>query len=205
VSIIVSVAAESKQLTTLATVKELLSITVTTDDVLINKLIDRVSASIVGYCGLEFAQQTYIETLATRASLNLSITHTPLVDVVLITFDGVTVDASDYKVQQDEAGLIFNKYYWCNTGSEQKYSVTYKGGYVLPSFTIGTRNLPEDIEFAVLENVKQAYLTRKENSNIQAESVPNVYSRSMAVGRTASLGLGDSTKLLLAPYRRRRI
>lgn len=200
-SVTVDVAAESKKLTTKEAVQELLNI-VGTDDTLIDNLIDRVSAAIVLYCGREFAQQTYTETLTSIADYDLIVRHTPIVSVSLITLDGDTVPADDYTLQDPEPGFIFNKNFWDWTGAEQLYSVTYIAGYILPSFTSGTKNLPKDVEMAAIESVKAAYLGRAADPTSKSEMVPEVYSVSRSVGGSNSIGITDSSRLLLDAYKR---
>ncbi len=201
-SVTVDVAAESKKLTTKEAVQELLGLAGGTDDVLIDNLIDRVSASIVTYCGRGFAQQTYTETLTSLVDYNLVVENTPLVSVSLITLDGDTVPAADYTLQDPKPGFIFNRNFWSWTGAEQLYSVTYIAGYVLPSFTSGTKNLPKDVEMAALESIKSAYLGRATDPTSRSEMVPEVYSVSRSVGNANSIGITESSKLILDAYKR---
>lgn len=176
-AITITSAAESKLLTTVSNFKELIGKSDSVDDTLLGKIITRASEAVVSYCGREFAKQTYTETMKGDGSPFLKMSRIPIVSVTSVSYQGVAVTASDYVVNEPEQGVITNlNSYWYYTGYKYDYSVVYVAGYVLPTFTSGTPNLPADIEQAVLEVAKIMWFSRKDDLSVTQENVPEVYS-----------------------------
>lgn len=176
-AITVTSAAESKLLTTVTNFKELIGKSDTVDDTLLAKIISRASNAVVGYCGREFAKQTYTETLKGDGTPFLRLSRIPIVSITSVSYQGVAVSASDYVVNEPEQGVVTNlNSYWQYTGYKYEYSVVYVAGYVLPSFATGTVDLPPDIEQAVLEVAKIMWFSRKDDLSVTQETVPEVYS-----------------------------
>lgn len=192
-SITITTAAESYKLITVAQFKANIGLTTSTDDTEIGLMIDRVSAQIVAYCNQNFAKQTYTETLSGSGGKNLLLTNTPIVSITSITYDGTLVEASEYVLQEPGIGIVWNNNCWNYTRGEYQYSVVYLAGYILPSFTTGTPNLPLDIQAACLEMVKTMYYGRTRDSSISKEAVPDVYSVEYGTNGSSS---NDSNKLL---------
>jgi hypothetical protein len=199
-------AASSTKLTTKESLKALLGISTTTDDTLMDNIIDRVSAQIVRFCNRDFAKQTVDETMPSDGGRNLITSRFPLVSITSITYDGDTVAAADYSLQEPNSGFIFNEDGWTYTQGVYLYTVRYVYGYILPSM-LGTRDLPFDIEQAALIAAKAAYVSRARDPQVRKEYVPDVYSvtyADVAQGGDAS-GLPSDATALLAPYRNYRV
>jgi len=204
-AITVTGAASSKQLTTVANFKEMMGISGSSDDTFIGKVIDRASQAIVDYCGREFAKETITETIAGAGQPLLFLSRTPVVTLTSVSFDGDIMDTEDYELQDKVSGRIYNKGgYWRYTGYSLSYSFVYEGGYILPSMS-GTVNLPDSVQAAALELSKILFVSRKQDSSVKSESVPDVYSVDYGGGSSqagkslvSNAGIVD----LLSPYRR---
>lgn len=206
--------ASSKQLTTVARVKDDLGISGSTDDTVLGRMIDRASRRIVSYCNREFAQETISETVKAYGGHNLLMSRAPIVSVTSIAYDGTTIPATDYELAEPGAGLIYSPYGWQDTAQRYNgaslipatesrrnlYTVVYVAGYILPSM-VGTVDLPADIEEACIELTRAFFSGRKTDPGIQSEQVPDVYS---VTYRDTSGGDGMPSQIadLLAPYRR---
>ncbi len=194
-TISITAPAQSYKLTTVADFKALVGITTTDDNALISTIIDRVSAQTVAYCNQNFAKQTYTETMSGSGGKNLMVTNTPIVSITSVTYDGTVVDPSLYTIQEPEIGLIRSTTRWNYTYGDYLYSVVYVAGYVLPSFTSGTVNLPLDIQAAALEMAKSMYNSRDEDSSLFSESVPDVYEAQYGGSSGSSTGIKSSPLL----------
>lgn len=203
-TITITAAAESYKLATVTQLKAILDITTSTYDTLMGILIDRASAQVVGYCNQNFAKETITETLSSNGGFHLKLTRKPIVSITSIMYDGTLVDASAYTLQEPAAGFIYNNNGWNYTYGEYLYSVVYVAGYVLPSFTSGTINLPLDLTSACLDIAKTLYLNKDSDPTISKESVPDVYDATY--GSTSNSSAGASAVLqsvnMLGRYKR---
>lgn len=183
--------------------------------IIITDMVDQASAAIVSYCNREFALETVEETLPTTGSCNLMLTRTPIASISSITFNGVTVPATDYFLTEPEAGFVFNPNGWGDS-AQRTYGLsgtpvqnsrayllkaTYSAGYVPPGFT-GTPAMPYDIERACIELVKSLWLGRKLNPNIESESVPDVGSVKYRTITDIDMLMPPTVKQLLSRWRR---
>lgn len=211
-AVTVTAAATSYDLTVKATVKTELGISGNGDDALIDVLISQASAVIRAACNREFARETVQETLKASGKSLLMMTRTPIISVTSIALDGVTVDSSDYSVDEPGAGLIFSSCGWQETAKKLSgigqlpvgnsraylYTVIYVAGYILPGMS-GTRDLPADIERACIDLVKAYYLGRDRDPTIESESVPDVGSVKYNV---SEVGIPPHVDMILSRWRR---
>jgi hypothetical protein len=97
-------------LTTLTTVKTEMSITSSTDDDYITYLIKAVSDHIAGRCNRNFTYSAaWSEAVPAYAQTRLIVTHTPVVSVTSITYNGSTVSSDAYSLADAGKGWIFNR------------------------------------------------------------------------------------------------
>jgi len=176
-------------LTTVATVKSDLGISVSTYDTILEGLVNAASTLIESRAGRQFHyEQVTAEKIAGHGTELLSVARYPIdkSKAVAITYDGDTVDTADYEVDGDgKAGLIrsiYGNWEWtaggagnitCDglPGTERKlYSVTYYGGWVLPN-DVGTRTLPDDLELACRLLVTQLYRGLGRDPSVVSESL----------------------------------
>lgn len=195
--------ASSQKLTTVADVKEVLGITVATDDVLIGKMIDRVSRAIETFTRRFFAQQTISETLSMLdVTQFMLLSRFPIVTVTEIKLLTEVIDPTTFSVDEPKQGKIFKKDFWTTTGNRFDYTVTYTHGFVLSSFGAGTPDLPLDIEQAAIQAVKEVFQSRQREVSLKGESVPDVYAATYGEGSSANIssGLSSDVKDMLKPY-----
>lgn len=178
-------------LTTLATVKTELSIPTltTTDDAYLTNLISSLSDYISSRCNRVFTYSAaWVENLPAYASTRLIVKHTPVVSITSITYNGGTIASTEYTLADTGKGWIYRAtgWYWTASffsnvghdpyvGSEgDLYAVTYVGGYVTPQQavdSVGTRNLPYDLEDACVQAVVSRYQSRGQDRRIMQESL----------------------------------
>lgn len=149
----VTTAAVARRLTRKEAVKAELGITASTDDALLDDLIDRASQAIVSYCHRPFAREVYTETLSGFGDIHLQLARTPIVAVSSVT-DTNSATITDYSVADADRGWLYRRLGWLWTvqaypglsaggrfldyGSplprqeEPLYSVSYTAGYLLP-------------------------------------------------------------------------
>jgi hypothetical protein len=162
----------SNALVTLGTLKSELGITGTSDDALLERYINVVSGRIERFCNRSlYYVAAQVDSLGGPGTFYLLVTRPPLLSITSITFDGETVDSSDYELDDSEGGVIRGVNAWTWTagqlnlitqtplaGTERKLiDVTYAGGYVTDpqSRAIGTLTLtgqPSDSETFALHN-----------------------------------------------------
>lgn len=161
----VTTCAPTLRLTTRDAVKlKLPSAPASADDALFDKLIDRVSDSIAGWCGRVFAREAVTELVPAFGENRLQVERTPIAGAavgalgsIVILYSGAPV--TDAVVDDKERGWLYRQggFYWTTqiiiglTGrtrfpgigdpqprsEEPRYSVSYVGGWILPSQNLG--------------------------------------------------------------------
>jgi hypothetical protein len=135
---------------------------------LVTFFIQQRSAAVEQYCRRRFAKATYTAELHSGeyGQTMLRPFNWPIVVVTSVAIDGTTVavgtDADDYATVKNTDGEIWALYREEGWQSEPHgIALTYDGGYVLPgAASPAVRNLPYDLEGAVVELVVGAYLQR---------------------------------------------
>lgn len=204
-------AATSRDLTSVATVKEELGLTGAADQAVLQRYIQAASSQIVGWCKREFAAEPVTETwrLTDRDRrvlwgaaevLPLCLQRFPVSAVSSVTIDAVAlVEDTDFEVDA-EAGLLW-RLDGTSTPSRRRWSsvtivVTYTGGYALLD------DLPPAVQDACIGLVKQRWFARKRDPSVRSEDVPGVRRVDYWVGSIP--GADDMpTEIagLLEPYR----
>jgi len=125
-------------LTTLVNAKQYLGVTVTTDDVMISRLISAVSQYIQTWLNLTIAQTVYTETRDGTGGGVMSTRQYPVTSVTAVTVNAVAVPPSPDGIQsgfvfdQDRIALVG---YLFNRGI-QNVTVKYTAGYATTPFEI---------------------------------------------------------------------
>lgn len=182
----VSTAAASFDLTVLATVKEELAITDTDADAKLTRLIAMSSAAVEKYCNRVFAQETLIDTFRLNddgAVPCLLLSRMPVSSISSVVEDGTTLTAADYELVAAKGEL------WrVDSDDEQqnwenaKIVVTFVAGYELLD------GLPQDVERAAIELVKQGWFALSRDPLVKSEDVPGVLSTAYWVGEMGDNG-----------------
>jgi hypothetical protein len=191
-------------LTTLATVKTELSITGSSDDAYLERLIDAASAFIASYCRREFHSQSSIaEKVAGHGGKFLTVAVTPITTLTSISYDGSAVGSDNYEIHDADAGLIYALGAWVWTADhlqsigqealgrrERKlYTVTYDGGYVTPEQG-GSVTLPKDLEDACISLVVMRYRQKGRDPAVKTERLMEA-----SIGYAATSGSTGSDPL----------
>jgi hypothetical protein len=164
----VSVAAASRDLTVLATVKQELGIANTSQDAWLATQITQASQACATYCNRVFAQETLVDyfRLQNQAAELLFLSRFPVASVDAVVENDVTLDASQYEYEAATGFL------WRLDGSDvrsrwsyAKVAVTFKGGYEL------LETLPPDIERACIVLVKQNYFAKVRDPMVKGSEV----------------------------------
>lgn len=155
-SLTVVTRATTLRLTTRERMKlELPTIPASSDDELLDALIDAATGAVQAYCnraGVPFARQAYTETLGAFGDTHMMLKGTPIVVVSSVLLDGAAV--TDYTVEDAAAGLLNRRFSffataqrWPGLGGRQsfpafgspipgaeelRYSVSYVAGHLMP-------------------------------------------------------------------------
>lgn len=195
--ITVTVAAESTALTTLVRAKAELGLTSTDDDAVLEGMIDRASSAIARETRRTFGIETVTETMDGTGSRLLGLSRAPIVEVTEVTEDGSAI--TDYSVEDADAGALYRANGWGRSGGlrmwgteayasgyilpgyqDQRYSVTYRAGYLLADAVlpddlgpdaIGPQNLPGAVEQACLETIKAWFMSRDVDPSVASVRV----------------------------------
>jgi hypothetical protein len=183
----------------------------------IERLCKSASSFVERYCHRVFSYDAAIvEYQAGYGTAHLVLERTPVKSITSITVNGSTLSSSDYSIASADAGLIWASGGWPWTAlirggdiagdgapdsEEKSIVVTYKGGYVCPGqVTAGppalTRDLPDEIEDAVIQLVVARFAGRGVDPRVQSEKT---LSSSVSYFDREIPAMVAS---LLAPYRR---
>lgn len=180
----------ARWLTTRANVKTAMRIGTTEMDALIDFLIPRASALIVGACGLAtdnisslptFGQETLRATFRnsgrSRGPVLTLPWRVPVASIAACVEDGVTLVAgTDYELASAKPGKIRR----LNEGSPTLWSsaaivVTFNAGWSL------SEGVPPDLEAAAIEQIRAMVFAARRDPAIRSENVPDVASKSYAL------------------------
>lgn len=143
-------------------------------DAYLSDLIAQGTDFIRQYTNRNFALTTYRETLQANYPIRpwMILTHTPIVSITGVSFNGSTVSSTTYTVEDADAGLVFREDGWTSSQIYDYYierqptnwgrklwSFTYQAGYVTPCMgsSNGDRTLPYDLERACIDLCKWRY------------------------------------------------
>lgn len=213
--------ARDKLLTTVRAVKANLDLSQDTadpDELLLNT-IREVSDWISNYCNRAFQLEEVEELVAGDNLPDMLLSRTPLVEVTEVALLGLTAtDAvqliTDYDIFDREAGIIQRRLGFTTTNlsnntisfapsnyAQKRWRITYSGGYELPNWRDGDRNLPYDLERAAIEIVKTFYLNRKFDTSITSYKIGDT-SVSWRAGAGELSGIPERAQNILNYYRR---
>lgn len=192
-------AADSYDLTTLATVKAEMKIASgeTKFDALIsNDWIPQASAAVATYCNRVFALESVTETFRhVRCLSELLLSRFPVSSITTVEVDGVTLDADEYEIASD-SGILYRLSSDCRIEwNASKIVVTYDGGYAL----LG--ELPREIERAVVLLIKFYRYTLARDPLVKRENIPGVIETEYWVTTDGTAAMPKEVTDLLDPHR----
>jgi hypothetical protein len=206
-------AGAARRLTTAARVRAALRVTATSDDALIEQLIDRASGMAASYCrlardqlgaGPTFGAETlrvtwYAEAQNARRGSRLVLPwRVPVTDIGSVVEAGTTLSAdADYRLLG--GGLL--QRLDCDAPrawSNEKIVVVYSAGWALPD------GVPAEVEGPLIEQAKLAYLGTDRDPGVRSETVPDVHQVQFNVAGGDAIGdsgLLKSLESALVPFR----
>ena len=208
---------------TLADVKRALRISDTTNDALIEQVINDVSAKIKAYVKQSLKRATYtLEPYAVNNSLFLYLNNKPIISVASVVISGATlvpsVDAGYYMSGEDSlAGRLYRPYGWIGPlisrgtfpdsfAGSRCITVTYTAGYYLPSdalYVAGADiSLPMDITFACIRETAIRFNKTIQNADNLTSLTEGGLSYTWQILGKGSSGLTDETCNSLSNYTR---
>lgn len=151
----------------------------------------------------QFARETVTETFRLVYGTDetpppLVLTRRPVMSITSVTEDDVALVVADWELRNGECGWLGRL-----DGADRprkwtaaKVVVTYVAGWNLPDVT--NRDLPEDIEAAIISAVTAAWFSRGRDPSVAKEYVDGVCRTDYA---PASGNFPVSAEALLDPYR----
>jgi hypothetical protein len=179
----VTTAAETQDLTILATVKAEFGITDTSEDAKLATWIKQASGMIAVYCNRVFGFETVSEAFRLDTGYaRLRLARFPIAAITSVTEDGEVLDTSDYEIDS-EAGLLMRLsedelWSWPAT----KITVAYSAGYELLD------GLPQDIERACITLVRHLRASSTRDPMAKREEIPDVRTVDYWVGQVGKSG-----------------
>lgn len=203
----VTVPATDTDLTTLARVKSELNVTVSTYDTILQEKIEEASSDIEAALGFVVSKETVAETFwqeqIGETPEYLILDRTPVGTITSVVIDGVTLDASRYRVDP-KTGQIYAldvSGYPCVWIIFKGAVITYAGGYIPPSET--NSDLPAGIQGACVALMTDYWASRGRDPSLKSEEAPGIMRYDYWVGAVGEAGeLPPSVITRLAPYRR---
>ena len=145
--------ADPADLTTLADLKSWLTITSTTDDAMLARLITAASKYIQSWLNRTIASATYNETRDGNGGTRLFLGNYPVTAVASLSIDGITIPASPGPGQP---GYVFNQY----AISVRGYTFTDDYNNVVISYTAGFASVPQELAQACIDLIALRYRER---------------------------------------------
>lgn len=204
----VSVAAESRALTTAANIATATGVSgVATATIL------AASELVVNRLGYDLARETVVETHRGTGRYQWTTLRRPIVAVSAATYDGTSI-ASEITIEDRANGILFREGGWPVRGKQDvpPYAITYQAGFYLPSFTVpgsgaaGVNDvlLPTWAEHAAIELSKALHQRAASSGGVVTEESTPDYSVRFAEPGVTNLGtvayLSATAEALLAPH-----
>jgi hypothetical protein len=205
----VTAASDDSNLTTLERVKAELDISEndSSSDMVLNAKIAEASDDIEASLGFRLARETVVETFwheqydSTPEKFVLD--RTPVSTIASVVVDGVTIDPSNYRFDQNTGELFALRngcpsvwIFW------QSVVVTYDGGYMLPSAGKDC-TLPAGIQGACVGLVSSFWAAKGRDPTVKVIDVPGLMRTEFWVGSVGEAGeLPPDIVTKLAPFRR---
>jgi hypothetical protein len=184
-------AASSYDLTTLAIVKDELSITDGSKDTSLRRYITSASAAAAQYCNRKFQVETVKDEFWPERGPRqwalpggverLQLTRWPVVTVASVTENGsALVDGVDYRVDAENGALVrLDAGLYPRKWSAWPIAVQYDGGF---------SEIPEDAADAVVRMVTKRYSAKGRDATLKQESIPGVLERQFWIATGAEAG-----------------
>jgi hypothetical protein len=194
-------AASSYDLTTLAVVKDELSISDASRDASLKRYITSASAAAAQYCNRRFQVETvkdefwpdrdfYSSPLPGGVRV-IQLSRWPITSAVVVLENGLTlVDGTDYRVDAENGQLI--------RLDANLYPRSWHAFPISAQYSAGFTDIPVEVEDAVVRMVTKRFSAKGRDSTLKAEDIPGVASRQfwIATGEDAGNMTPDISDVL---------
>lgn len=119
--------------TSLATVKTEIGISGSGDDTFLTTLIDEASERVSSICNRPFYRAQFRETGKGSGTLRQTVSRLPVVSIDAVSYDGDALDATDFSIEDAEAGFLYYSAGWTHTSDPTDWVVTYTAGFFCPA------------------------------------------------------------------------
>lgn len=193
--ITVTVASTNVSLTSLDTVKAELGVVDRSSDDKLKALISQASGVVASYCNRVFGLETVTEIFRVRCGTHgLIAGRYPIKEITSIVENDIELSADDFEADL-EAGIIERLRSGCVVRwPHGKVTVVYSAGYNLPA------DVPEPVERATIELVKQFYSSGDRDPLVRSETVEGAGSTDYFAPFTG--GFTPEVEALLEPFRK---
>lgn len=199
--LVVTAAAPSQALVTLADFKTEMGLSGTVDDAWIELKIAQASAAIASACRRVFVSQDYLETWRLDCVLSLRLSRYPVTAISAVTENGTIVAADDRELDGD-AGLLWRLVDDVRTVWRTKIVVAYTAGYDAAADP-DENPIPADLAGVCVSVVKRLWHQRTANPLVKSVAIPGVIDQEFWVGGVGNSGLFlPGEWAVLADYRR---
>lgn len=151
-------AADPRDLTTVANASSWLGLTTATDDALVQRLITAISVTIAGYCSQNLVSQSYTETRNGTGGAKLMLKQGPITAVASLTIDAIAIPVRTAPGQTgyyfDTDFLYVDGYAFTRPGTSPNLylrSTSAGAQNVVIAYTAGYAPIPFDLEQACIE------------------------------------------------------
>lgn len=129
----------------------------------IEAMVLAASQAIEAWCGGIFTQRTVTETMFPEDSLgNLVLSHSPIISLTSVTIDDVTETLGDYRLMKQLGAL------------RRVDGGAIAGNTIVAVYAAGYATIPDDVQQATREFVRDLFNSRDRESHIASEMVPDV-------------------------------
>ncbi len=179
--------AESRDLTTLATVKDRLNILDNEFDVVLSQIITSASSHIETIANRTFARERIKEICPGEGGFNLVVSARPIVTIHEILYDNDPIVDFDVTKSDLASGIIWRETRWEWTPArwwtiestpvawmqDPRFLVEYTAGYTLPSFAVPTTPpiLPADVEQYAVDLVSNWFRARTQEGTSRIKQI----------------------------------
>ena len=122
------------------------------DDTCLARLITRATSHFERICRRKFAREIVRETFNGNSRTDILVSRFPLMNLGVLTLDDATIEATEFKILDEEAGIVFMENGWVENRmiasiitvhqlpqpGDADYSLTYTAGFLLPDDDIIT-------------------------------------------------------------------
>lgn len=187
--------ASSYNLISLSTIKALLGIDDTSQDIYLTLVIAQASASVANYCNRSLVVEEVVETIWPTHDSSCGIVRGGLAPLQLTNWPIASITSVIETITGTATTLVVNTDFMTDAKKGQLirlnsdgYPCRWKPNKITVSYSSGFATVPSDVIDATSRLIKAAYFARQRDPSIKSEMVPGVLSQTFNM---QTLGSGD--------------